>query len=453
MSTAEPVSAPVWKPTERQRAFLASSAYEALYGGAAGGGKTQALVIGALYDIDKPSYNAIIFRRTFPELEGEVIPVSRQWYPACGGKYNAVQHCWTFPSGARIHFGHLQHEHDVERYQGWQFQYVGYDELTHFTEKQYTYIANSRVRSAQGIRPRVRCGTNPGGVGHEWVMKRWAPWLDPESAVNAEPGQTLHYRNKDDGPEWCERGPGTLSRVFVPALLDDNPHLVENDPGYADRLRGLDRVTRARLLTGDWLMKPAAGAYYQRAWFAIAETRSVGSVLRVRRWDLASTENGGDWTVGVRMALMPDRSFVVEDVVRVRMRPAGVEETVMNTAKMDGHDVHVALAQDPGQAGKAQLEAFVKKLVGYVVSGKPETGDKTTRQAPFSAQCEAKNVTLVRGTWNEPFLQCLEAFGDPKVHDDDVDAAAGAFTYLSERMSSLARREGVKRLAEELRTR
>jgi predicted phage terminase large subunit-like protein len=743
-----------WEPTERQRAFLASGAYEALYGGAAGGGKTQALVIGALRHIDKPSYNAIIFRRTFPELEGEVIPVSREWYPLCGGKYNAVQHCWTFPSGARIHFGHLQHEHDVERYQGWQFQYCaatdtqvvmgdgtlrfiqsvavgdvvatlqgprrvtgarsagrkscykvsangaaivvsgghrlltpngwaspeelistecradgstpeaselqslaldrplacrpldlqpsvgplprnhqetihletsaceassqsdsatsddgprespqpqrwivrlvlhvpssvsaelsteqstlrdaqardhadslaldslagchfddgcgggqspspsisdractpspvdaaahcqpdslpdgqtstqarsptgsytychpytnnpmvaseavrlapasmvqagerevfdltiegashyvtsggfisrncGFDELTHFTEHQYTYIANSRVRSAQGIPARVRAGTNPGGVGHEWVMKRWGPWLDPECAVHAEPGKTLHYRNTDDGPEWGERGTGTLSRVFVPALLEDNPHLVENDPSYADRLRGLDRVTRARLLSGNWLVKPAAGAYYQRSWFSILDTRPLGSVLRVRRWDLASTENGGDWTVGVRMALMPDRSLVVEDVVRVRQRPGGVEETVLNTAKMDTREVHVSLAQDPGQAGKAQVEGFVRKLSGWVVRAKPETGDKVTRQSPFSAQCEAKNVSIVQGAWNEPFLQCLEAFGDKGVHDDDVDAAAGAFTYLAERLPNISYMNAVEKMAKE----
>lgn len=430
-------AAPLWKPTDRQRAFLASSAYEALYGGAAGGGKTQALVMGALYDIDHPSYNAIIFRRTFPELEGEVIPVSREWYPLCGGKYNAVQHCWTFPSGARIHFGHLQHEHDVERYQGWQFQYVGYDELTHFTEKQYTYIANSRVRSAHGIPARVRAGANPGGPGHEWVMRRWGPWLDPENALKAEPAEVLYYRNSDDGPQWGPREIGSLSRVFIPAKLQDNPHLSQNDPGYADRLRGLDRVTRAQLLDGNWLVKPAAGAYYQRAWFRFLDARPVGAILRVRRWDLASTENGGDWTVGVRMALMPDRSFVIEDVVRVRQRPGGVKATVMATAALDGKDVHIALAQDPGQAGKAQVEEFVRELAGYIVRPKPETGDKVTRQSPFSAQCEARNVSIVRGAWNEPFLQTLEAFGEKNVHDDDVDAAAGGFTYLADRLPNL----------------
>lgn len=422
---------PTWRPTPRQSAFLASDAYEALYGGAAGGGKTDALVMGALRHIDKPTYNAIIFRRTFPELEGQVIPKAREWYPLCGGRYNAVQHCWYFPSGARIHFGHLQHDADVHRYQGWEFAFVGFDELTHFTEHQYTYLL-SRARSAAGIPVRIRAATNPGGVGHEWVMKRWAPWLDRRveyTGVRAEPGKKLRYANGEDGEVFVDSG--ALSRVFVPATVQDNPHLIDNDPAYVERLRGLDRVSRMRLLEGDWLTKPAAGAYYQRGWFRFLDARPTNAILRVRRWDFASTENGGDWTIGVLMALMPDRSVVVEDVVRVRQRPAGVEETLLATAILDGPMVHVSYPQDPGQAGKAQVEAFTKKLLGFITSSKPETGDKVTRQSPFSAQCEARNVSLVRGSWNEPFLQTLEGFPEGD-HDDDVDAAAGAFTYLAE---------------------
>lgn len=443
-------NAPCWTPTERQGAFLSSSAYEALYGGAAGGGKTDALVLGALRHIDKPTYNAIIFRRTFPELEGQVIPKSREWYPHCGGRYNAVQHCWYFPSGARIHFGHLQHEDDVYRYQGWEFAYVGFDELTSFTERQYTYLL-SRARSAAGIPVRIRAATNPGGEGHEWVMRRWAPWLDRRDdyrGPRAQPGSKLHYRNTEHGEEWTPDG--ILSRVFVPAKISDNPHLADNDPGYAERLAGLDRVTRAQLLEGDWLIRPAAGAYYRRGWFRFLDAKPANATLRVRRWDLASTENGGDWTVGVRMSMLSDRSFVVEDVIRARLRPGGVEALVLATAELDGRNVHVALAQDPGQAGKAQVEQYVRKLAGYVVRAKPETGDKTTRQAPFSAQCEAGNVALVRGPWNEPYLQTLEAFGDPKVHDDDVDASAGAFGYLVEKLPNLTMIKAMQRIASEI---
>lgn len=436
-STAIESDPEIWTPTERQAAFLSSSAFEALYGGSVGGGKTFALVIGALRHIDKPAYNAIIFRRTFVELEGEVIPVSRQWYPVCGGKYNANQHCWYFPSGARIHFGHLQHESDVERYRGWQFQYVGYDELTHFTEKQYTFIVNSRVRSATGIPARIRAGTNPGGVGHDWVFRRWAPWLDPDSPVKAEPQQKLYYRNEGDETVWLDGDEkGELSRVFVPAMLADNPYLIENDPGYAKRLAGLDRVTREQTTKGNWLIKPSAGAYYKRRYFEFVDAAPAAVVARVRHWDLAATppsetNKDPDWTVGARMSRGKDGTLYIEDVVRERLSPGAVEQMVLNTASSDGKAVTVSLPQDPGQAGKAQKRTYANLLAGYVFRCEPETGDKETRQKPLSAQAEAGNVKIVRGAWNEKFLAEAEAFPSKGVHDDQIDAVAGAFDVLT----------------------
>jgi predicted phage terminase large subunit-like protein len=427
---------PVWTPTRRQAAFLASSAYETLYGGAAGGGKTQALVAGALRHIDKASYNAIVFRRTFPELKGEVIPVSRELYPRCGGRYNANDYCWTFPSGARIHFGHLQHEHDVERYQGWQFQYVGYDELTHFTEHQYVYIVNSRVRSADGIPARIRAGTNPGGNGHEWVMRRWAPWLDPDFRVRAKPHERLYYRNTKDGEEWLPEGvKGPLSRVFIPSTLQDNPYLTENDPAYRERLLGLDRVSRAQLLEGDWLAKASAGAFYKRGWFRVLDVAPANVVQRIRRWDLAATppsetNKDPDWTVGIRMAKTRDGLYVIEDIVRIRESPGVVEQTIKNTAAADGPTVTVSIPQDPGQAGKSQSRSLATLLAGYPFTSRPETGDKVTRQKPFSAQVEAGNVAILRGAYLDKFLAELEGFPDESMHDDQVDAAAGAFADL-----------------------
>lgn len=427
----------IWRPNSGpQTEFLACSAYEALYGGAAGGGKTDSMVMGALRQVAQRSYNGIVFRRTFPELEGQVIPKSREWYNACSGRYDSVKHYWRFPSGSRIHFGHLQHEDDVYRYQGWEFQYIGFDELTQFTERQYTYLL-SRARSATGIPIRIRSTANPGGVGHEWVMKRWAPWLDPESPVKAEPGQVLWYINANDGEHWCEPGtPGALSRVFIPARIEDNPHLSQNDPEYENRLRGLDQVTRAQLLDGNWLIRPAAGLYFKRQWFDIIDRNSETVMTRVRRWDLASTEGGGDWTVGVLMVRTESGKFIVEDVIRGRWRPDGVQKRVIDTAKSDPPGTRIVIPQDPGQAGKAQCEWYAKLLAGYNVRFERESGDKVTRAQPFSAQCEARHVLLVRAKWNEPFLQCLESFPEEDMHDDDVDAAAGAFNQLVYRPAS-----------------
>lgn len=426
-------ASPNWNPTERQAAMMSSRAFEVLYGGAAGGGKTQGIVLDALRYIGHPSYCAIIFRRTYPDLRGEVIPVSEEWYPLCGATYNGSDHCWTFPSGARIYFGHLQHDKDVKKYQGWQLQYVGWDELTHFTEHQYTYIVNSRIRSAHGIPARSRAGSNPGGEGHEWVKRRWAPWLDPECPRKAKPGEKLRYRNEDGEPVWCDDG--ALSRVFIPSLLSDNPHLMANDPTYIERLKGLDKVSREQLLNGNWLIQAGAGAYFRRSYFPVLDACPKDVVARVRRWDLAATPPSKespdpDWTVGCLMARLRNGTFVIEDIVRIREAPAGVERTVKATAAADGHTVTVEVPQDPGQAGKAQSRAYATLLAGYPYISETETGDKEVRAKPFSAQAEAGNVALVKGPWLDKFFAEVESFPTPGIHDDQVDACSGALARL-----------------------
>jgi len=282
-----------WRPTPRQRAFLESKAYEALYGGAAGGGKSEALLAGALRWVDSPHFRGLILRRTYADLDRSLIERSRALFRAAfaGAEYNEMNRRWRFPSGAILYFGHLEHEKDKYNYQSAEFSYIAFDELTHFTETQYTYML-SRARSSKGLPIRIRAATNPGGDGHEWVMRRWSPWLDPRAdAITAEPGQILHYRNAEDGSEWCERTtPGALSRVFIPAKVTDNPHLTKNDPDYVERLRGLDRVTRAQLLDGNWLVKVGAGAALQarlvrhrrRYPHGLSDCRS-GTVLGSRR--------------------------------------------------------------------------------------------------------------------------------------------------------------------------
>lgn len=417
----------IWRPNPGpQTRFLASTAFEALYGGAAGGGKSDALLMGALRFAHIPGYRALLLRRTYPELLRSLIPKSFLRYLPIGGKpvMSSSPH-WKFPSGAIIEFGHLQHEHDVHKYQSAEYQNISFDELTSFTETQYVYM-QSRLRTTGDIPCYVRAGTNPGGVGHEWVMRRFAPWLNPDAPMRAMPGEKLFYVNTPDGPEWADKGtPGALSRVFFPAKVSDNPHL---NQGYASVLGGMDRVTRAQLLDGNWLIKPAAGMYFQRAWFTLLDARPAAS-LRVRRWDLASTQDGGDWTIGALMS-KPEHGWCVEDVVRGRWRPKTVEETILRTAQLDGRGVRIILPQDPGQAGVAQRDSYAKLLAGYDVRFERETGDKVTRAQPFSAQCEARNVSMVRGAWNEPTLQVLEAFPDEGQPDDDVDALSGAFNAL-----------------------
>lgn len=214
-----------------QEDFCSRGEFEALYGGRAGPGKTDCLIALATRYVEFQNYKGIILRRTYPQLR-EIIDRCYKRYPDFGAVYRSTDHRWYFPSGATISLGHMQHENDMYNYQGDEFQFVGFDELTHFLQNQYLYMF-SRTRSTESNMPaRIRASTNPGGIGHQWVKDRFI--------VECEPKKT--YLDPQTG----------LSRVFIPGSIEDNPTLFENDPGYIQRLEALPEVEKLRLLHGVW---------------------------------------------------------------------------------------------------------------------------------------------------------------------------------------------------------
>lgn len=433
--------AATWTPNPGpQTAFMASDAFECLYGGAAGGGKSEALLQRALRGVGDGRYTAILFRRSFPDLERSLVARSRVAYPRAHptAEYNEAKKVWTFPSGARIYFGHLEHDKSVQDHQSAEYQFIGFDELTHFTEWQYTYLL-SRARSSFGAKPVIRAATNPGGPGHDWVLRRWGPWLDPRyNGPHAEPGQVLRYSSGREGEQWAAEG--RLSRQFIPARLTDTPQLAGT--GYDEQLGALDPVTRAQLLDGDWTVRPAGGLYFRRDWFTLIDAGQVPrGARRIRAWDLAATEphdgnRDPDWTVGVKVA-EHNGTFYIEDVARMRGAPGAVERFIQATAEADTTATRIRLPQDPGAAGKSVAAAYVRLLTGFSVRTKPVTGDKVMRASPVSAQASPQSTggprgrfCIVRAPWNDAFLSTLEGFPDAK-HDDDVDALADAFDELN----------------------
>ncbi len=395
-------------PTVRQMLFLTLPVAEVLYGGAAGGGKSEALLMAALQFADVPGYAALLLRRSYADLAlpGAIMDRSKEWLQGTAARWHEQTKTWTFPSGATLSFGYLEHEQDKYRYQGAEFHFVGFDELTQFSETQYRYLF-SRLRklASSNVPLRMRAATNPGGVGHEWVRQRF---LVEQRAVEQP----------------------VAERLFIPARLADNPHL--DRAAYEASLARLDPYTRRQLLEGDWFAQPP-GQVFRRQWLSVSE-EAPAVRRRVRYWDLAATapKPGADpdWSVGVLAGLYEGRLWVL-DVRRLRGTPREVERLVRQTAEWDGREVEVVMEQEPGSAGVSVIDHYAREvLTGWAFHGKRTTGDKVTRARPLAAMAEAGNVLLVRGPWIGALLEELETFPDG-AHDDQVDALAGALEVLT----------------------
>jgi len=230
---AEAAEEVIFKANEGpQEDFLAAAETDVLYGGAAGGGKSYAMLVDPLRYAHRAAHRGLILRRSMPELR-ELIDKSRELYPKAfpGCKYKEVEKLWNFPSGAKIEFGFLERDADVYRYQGQAYSWIGFDEITHLpTEFSWNYLA-SRLRTTDlEIVPYMRCTANPGGVGATWVKKRY---IDPYPS-------NLSFIGEDG-----------LTRKFIPARLQDNPFLAK-DGRYEQMLKALPPTQRQQLLEGNW---------------------------------------------------------------------------------------------------------------------------------------------------------------------------------------------------------
>lgn len=390
------------EPTAKQARLLACPKKEALYGGAAGGGKSAGLLMAALQYAEVPGYDALLLRRTFRDLAqpGALVDLAHDWLDPTPARWHEQAKRWQFPSGASLTFGYMDGPQDHLQYQGGQFAFVGFDELTQFTERQYEYLF-SRVRrksSAAWLPVRVFGASNPGGPGHDWVKARF-----------------VEGEHED--------------REFIFAVLDDNPHLDRDE--YRAMLARLDPITRAQLQHGDWDATPEGGMF-RREWFPVVGAAPADAENAVRYWDCAATAGGGDWTAGVCVAEKGGVYWVL-DVRHIQATPQGVEAAMRQCAAMDGYGVRIGIEQEPGASGKGWVSHCQREvLTGYAVSSDNPTGSKIVRAQPLAAAAEAGNVRLVKGPWNAGLLDELASF-PTGAHDDQVDALAGAQKMLANR--------------------
>ena len=444
-----------------QTKFLETSADIAIFGGAAGGGKSFALLLDPLRHVNNcPEGGAAIFRRTSKQAknEGSIWDEAQKLYTPLNVKIREspssdiiFPHPMTGkPHGFRVRFNHMQHEKDRFNFQGAQIPVILFDELTHFTRNQFFYLVG-RNRSTCGIKPYVRGTCNPDK--NSWVREFIDWWIgDDGYAIPERSGKIRWLVVVNDKDHWFDRKGDAkkafpeidpTSVTFILSRLKDNKILMEKDPGYKARLMSLNKVDRERLLGdeekgGNWDIMPTAGMFFKRHYFE--EVPFCPPLERVVRcWDRAATEwNEGDpenkkpdATAGVKIGKTKDGRFIILDVEHERYSAGKVENLIKNVAQQDGVGVTVKGFQDPGSAGKGEIENFIKMLAGFDVKVEKISVDKQTAAKPLSSQAEFGNILMLASCKNkDKFYSELENFPDDK-HDDIVDATSGAFNELN----------------------
>lgn len=441
-----------------QELFLTTSADIAIYGGSAGSGKSWGLLMEPLRHVTtNPEFSALFFRRNTVQIRnpGGLWDESMKLYPLLGATSSNQLLEWKWPDAGKVKMGHLEHESTVFDWQGSQIPLIIFDELTHFSEAQFFYMM-SRNRSMCGVRPYMRASCNPDA--DSWVAKFISWWIDQVTGfpIPERSGKVRWFIRRDDSFLWADTRSELIAKygrhdlsegddnqvrpksvTFISAKLSDNQALMRADPDYRANLEALSRVERSRLLDGNWKVRPSAGMYFKRNDATVIDLapEQVNVVKTVRRWDLAATEPSEanpnpDYTAGVKMCRLKNGRYVILHVVQERARSHKVRELVQRVAVNDTRKTKIGVSQDPGQAGKEQAESYVRDLAGFAVEVIRESGDKITRADPFAAQWQAGNVDVLRGVWNDAFFDELEAFGGGTAHDDQVDAASGAFIML-----------------------
>lgn len=410
------------EPTGKQATFLALDIKEAFYGGAAGGGKSDALLMAALQYVHVPGYRALILRRTFAALSlpDAILDRAKTWLAGTDASWNEKDKTFTFPSGATLTFGFLETENDKYRYQGAAFQFIGFDELTQFTESQYRYLF-SRLRRlvGAGVPLRMRSASNPGGEGHIWVKTRFV--LDK-----------------------------TGKRIFVPAGLVDNPHL--DAESYIESLDELDPVEREQLLNGSWDVLPQ-GPLFAKEYFNHIE-RAPPLMLWVRYFDLAtSTKQKADHTAGALLGVRANGTIVIADVAKWkrewpdtrdgvrdelgRMLEPGIVEIAKRDLAMlkqlSGEDVRYLVGVEAQGMQLALVQDLQRndQFLRIPLHAIPAKGDKKQRASVWAARAKAGKLEIVEGAWNSDFEnECIPFDGLGKLPDDQVDAVSGGVELL-----------------------
>jgi len=427
-----------------QTEFFFSEADIVIFGGSAGGGKTYALLLEALWHSEVKGFSAVIFRKNANQIRnpGGLWSESQLLYRDFAGNPRESILEWDFPSGAVVKFAHMDIERDKYSWQGSQICLIGFDELCHFSWGQFVYML-SRNRSTCGIQPYIRATCNPDP--DSWVRRFIDWWIDEETgyAIPDRSGKIRYFIVIGDETFWSDTKESLIQRYpesipksvsFIASTVYDNKILLQKDPNYLANLQALPRYEREQLLFGNWNIRPTAGLFFQRQFFEVIHFLPK-NLTYCRYWDRAATKkteiNDPDCTVGIKLARDTNGIFYVVDMIRFQDTPLRVQTSIKNAATQDGPICRIGLEQDPGQAGVSEVDLLIRMLAGFSVLPYKVTKDKITRASPVSAQAEQGNIKVLKAHWNEDFFRELENFPEGK-HDDIVDALSGAFLMHTE---------------------
>lgn len=436
-----------------QELFYNTTADVCIYGGAAGSGKSFSLLLKAARYLNVPGYGSVILRRTRPEItnEGGLWDESRSLYKSIpNGVSREYQLDWNFPSGTAISFGHAQYESDVEdKYPGSQICHLGFDELTKFTERQFWFLF-SRNRSTCGVRPRIDATCNPDA--DSWVSKLISWYIDPITgyAIDDRSG-VLRYFYRINGeifwgnseqelmakfPDMAAIAP-PKSFTFIKGTVYDNPVLLKSNPQYLQNLLSLHPVEMERLLKGNWKVKYEAGTIFNMSWFEVVNAVPSSGQL-VSFWDFAATaasvaSKTSFYSVRTKM-LYSKGIYYILDCYWEQVSADDGDASVLKIAIQDGRECRVRWELEGGSAGKRYESSLKRLLEGFDARGVKPLGDKVTRALPLAVAAKNGRVKVLRGAWNDKFLNSLHEFDGTKkpLINDIVDSTDGAFSELQD---------------------
>jgi len=442
----------ILKPqTGPQEEFLSTSADIAIYGGAAGGGKTFALLLEAVRHKDVPGYGGVIFRRESSQISNEGGPwdTAQTIYSQMGASFvTSPKHIARFGKGTKVTFSHMQLVRHMKQWDGSQIPFIGFDELQHFVDKQFWYML-SRNRSTCGVRPYIRATCNPDPDSFLLHLLSW--WIDQITGdpIKERSGIIRWFVRVDGQIHWADskkeltdqfRKSRPKSFTFIMAELSDNPALLAADPDYEANIDALLDYEKKRL-KGNWFARPSAGELFKRSFFELVDDYDERDIIRViRYWDRAATEpneenTDPDWTAGVKLAEMADGSYLLIDIDRDRRDPGGVEDMIEYDVDLDGETCVLGLEQEPGASGKMEVSHYERKhgdSVDVHIANKTKTKSKLTCWKPVARASKKGRIKVLRAGWNQNFFSEAEAVtdGSQSGHDDQIDGFAGAYSYL-----------------------